>query len=606
MEDKLLSYYNRELAYIRHVGSDFAKANPKVAEQLRMTADSIDDPHVARLIESFAFLNARIRQKLDDDFPELSEALLSVLYPHYIAPIPSFSVVQLIPSDNLKEVFTIPRNTELETAPVNGEPCRFRTGYDTQLLPLQVSSAELVNHRRNAPPLSNKIGVQAVLRLTLEALGEKFSFASLAPLTLRFFLRGASQEMFALYDLIMSGTLKIALAKNQQDPNPIFLNLNCLRQVGLDIDEHILPYSPRSFLGYRLLTEYFAFPEKFLFFELTDLPLDQLDEEAEQFEIYFYLKKTNKDLEQYIDADNFALGCVPLINLFKHRTEPITITHTEPEYEIVPELQRHEAFEIYSIDAVTAIENDGTQIPYSPFYGIKHDQPQSPFWHATRRSAMPHDGITSEGSDLFISLVDLEFNPLTANDFALDIETTCCNRDLPNQLPFGGNQPYFQFSDFTAPISKIDCLIRPSPTYRLDQGRTIYWRLLSHLNLNKVSLTDTKEGCEALREILRLYNFADSVETRAIIDSVLSLQSKPILARDPSGQMHFCQGIEITLEIDEERFAGNSPFLFSSMLDHFFALYSNLNSFTKLIVKNKSKQKVLYECSARVGEQKLL
>jgi type VI secretion system protein ImpG len=606
MKDELLSYYNRELAYIRHVGNDFARANPKVAEQLRMTTESIDDPHVARLIESFAFLNARIRQKLDDDFPELSEALLSVLYPHYIAPIPSFTVVQLVPSTNLKEAFTIPRGTELETAPVNGEPCRFRTGYETTLLPLQVTGAELVNHRRSAPALSNKLGVSAVLRLTLESLSEKLNFAELAPLTLRFFLRGANQEMFALYELIMSGIVKIGLAQNQEDPKPIFLDPSCLRQVGFGINEHILPYPARSFLGYRLLTEYFAFPEKFLFFELTDLPLDKLDPAATQFEIYFYLKKTNKDLEQYINADNFALGCVPLINLFKHRAEPITITHTEPEYEIVPESQKHDIFEVYSIDAVTAIENDGTQTSYAPFYGIKHDAPNSPFWHATRRAALPHEGLARNGSDLFISLVDLEFNPLTANNFALDIETTCCNRDLPNQLPFGGNQPYFQFSDFAAPISKIDCLTRPSPTYRLEQGKSIYWRLLSHLNLNTVSLVDTKEGCEALREILRLYNFSDSVETRAIIEGILSLSSKPIVARDPNGGMHFCQGLEITLEIDEDRFTGNSPFLFASVLDHFFALYSNLNSFTQLIVKNKNKQKVLYECSARVGDQTLL
>jgi type VI secretion system protein ImpG len=606
MKDELLSYYNRELAYIRHVGNDFARANPKVAEQLRMTTESIDDPHVARLIESFAFLNARIRQKLDDDFPELSEALLSVLYPHYIAPIPSFSVIQLIPSANLKEVFTVPRGTELETAPVNGEPCRFRTGYETKLLPLQVSAAELVNHRRNAPPLSNKMGVGAVLRLTLKSLSEKLNFADLTPLDLRFFLRGTNQEMFALYELIMSGTLKIALAQNAQDPKPIFLDPSCLRQVGFDLDEHILPYPARSFVGYRLLTEYFAFPDKFLFFELTNLPLDKLDPAATQFEIYFYLKKTNKDLEQYIDAENFALGCVPLINLFKHRAEPITITHTEPEYEIVPESQRHEVFEIYSIDAVTAVENDGTQISYAPFYGIKHDEPNSPFWHTTRRPALPHEGISRNGSDLFISLVDLEFNPLAANNFALDIETTCCNRDLPNQLPFGGNQPYFQFSEFAAPISRIDCLTRPSPTYRLEQGKAIHWRLLSHLNLNKVSLVDTKEGCEALREILRLYNFSDSVETRAIIEGVLSLSAKSIVARDPSGSMNFCQGLEITLEIDEDRFTGNSPFLFASILDLFFALYSNLNSFTQLIVKNKNKQKVLYECSARVGDQTLL
>lgn len=255
-ENKLLPYYNRELAYIRRQAAEFAKANPKVAGRLRISAENIEDPHVSRLIESFAFLNARVRHKLDDDFPELTTALLEALYPHYLAPVPAMAITQLQASTNLKDQSTVPKGTLIETKPVNGEPVRFQTCYDTILFPIKVAQAQLYNHRRIAPQVPNTLGVKSVIRLTLNTTDKKQTFAEIAPGKLRFYLNGQTQQMYALYELLLSGILKIALASSPDDKKAVFLTKDHLKAVGFEKDQGMLPYTGRSFLGYRLLTEF--------------------------------------------------------------------------------------------------------------------------------------------------------------------------------------------------------------------------------------------------------------------------------------------------------------------------------------------------------------
>tara|TARA_R110000868_G_scaffold158036_4_gene385844 strand:+ start:986 stop:2803 length:1818 start_codon:yes stop_codon:yes gene_type:complete len=605
MSDKLLPYYNRELSYIRRLGSDFAKANPKIAGHLNMTEDTIEDPHVSRLVEAFALLNARTRQKLDDDFPELTDSLLNVLYPHYLAPIPSMAMVQLKASRSLQEVETVKRHTMLETGPIQGEPCRFQTAYDVDLLPAQVTEAELEGHRRNAPDVSNRLNVSSVLKLKLDTYNK--TFAELKPKKLRFFLKGQHQQMFALYEMLMKGVVKIAMSSGANDPDPVFLDAEHLQAVGLNMSEGLLPYPAQSFLGYRLLTEFFTFPEKFLFLDLVDLPADKMAKLDGTVELYLYLTTYDRDLEQHVDADNFAMGCTPMVNLFKHRAEPLTVKHTEPEYHIIADVQRPMAYEIYRINNVTAIYNNGKQQEFAPFYGVKHNKKLSQHWYATRQPAKPREGELDNGTEMFISLVDLEMRPSEIDDCIIDIETLSCNRDLPSRLPFGGNQPYLQFSEVSAPVEKIQCLTPPTPTFRQPMGEGAQWRLISHLSLNHLSLTDDKVGREALQEILRLYDVNDSAETRAMIDSILSLSTKRTLARDPSGGLTgFCQGIEITLELDDERFTGSSVYLFASIIERFLALYCSINSFTKLVAVNKGKQKVIHAWPPRSGEQTLI
>jgi len=612
MSDELLPYYNRELAFIRNMGAEFAEAHPKIAGRLRMAADGTTDPHVDRMIEAFAYLNARTRHKLDDDFPEVSESLLGVLYPHYLAPIPSMSIVQFVLDRQQGELTTgyrIERGSTIESEPIDGQPCRFRTCYPVTLFPVELKLAELRGQPFTAPSVRFAGDSLAVLRLQLKCFSDKVTFAQLCPGSLRFFLKGQSQYIYDLYELILNDTIGVALANSPGDSEPVVLSKDCVKPVGFQPDEGMLEYSLRSFWGYRLLSEYFAFPEKFLFFDLVDLDQKTLSNIGNTLELFLYVKRHSTDLEKNVDQDTFQLGCCPMVNLFSQRAEPIQLTHAQTEYRVVPDARRPLAHEVYSVDQVVATSPDNEEQKFLPFYSVKHGQDvrdQRFFWHATRQPAGYSGGQVDDGTELFLSIVDLDFQPSSPAEWTIDVETTCLNRDLPRRLPFGGGQPHLQLST-GGPISKIACLTAPTRTRRPSLRHGTVWRLISHLSLNHLSLVDYEDGADALREILKLYDFADSAETRAMIDGIIGVTSRRVVGR-AGGPVSagFCRGVEVTLKLDEERFTGGGMFLFASVLERFLGLYSSVNSFTKTIAATNKREEPLRQWPPRAGEKVLL
>lgn len=609
MDNKFLNYYNKELAYVRRLGAEFAKQHPKVAGNLRMSADTIEDPHVSRLIQSVAFLNAGIRERLDDDYPQLASALLNVLYPHYLAPIPSMAIVQFQAGANLNDKETIQKGRLIETLPIDGAPVRFQTCYNTELWPIEINQARLYGYNQSAPQLNAHKHYPAVLQLSLKTLSSSVSFAELAPNKLRFFIKGTSQNVYALYELLMRDTAEIALATSADDKDFIRLDKSHLKAVGFDNDQGMLPYSARSNLGYRLLSEFFTFPEKFLFFDIEGLSVENLVKFSDKLNLYFYLEQSNKDLEQYINADYFALGCTPVVNLFCKTAEPINWDHTKTEYQVTPDQRRKKAYEIYSIDSVDAINADGSSQEFLPFYGMNHQHTddESRFWIARRENAQNSLNNDDSGTEMELSLVDLNMQPSETENWVISATTTCLNRDIPNQLPFGGGEPYLQFTEGGANVDKIVCLTAPTPTRRIPLGGEAEWRLISHLSLNHINLMNNDDAAKTLQEILRLYDYVDSEETHMLINSIESVTSKRTIARDPSGNLNtFCQGVEIGVELDQNKFTGSSSYLFASVLERFFALYCSINSFTKLTMYNKGKRKVMNQWQARSGEQALI
>lgn len=610
MDNKFLNYYNKELAFVRRLGAEFAKQHPKVAGHLRMSEDSIEDPHVSRLIEAVAFMNAGIRERLDDDYPQLATALLNVLYPHYLAPIPSMSIVQFNPSSNSSEKEVIKQGRLLETLPINGNPVRYQTRYTTEVWPLAIKQAKLFGYNQSAPKINSNKHYPAVLQLSLQTLNSTLSFAELAPGKLRFFLKGTSQNVYALYEMIMRDTAEIALATSATDTEFVRLSKDHIKAVGFDVNQGMLPYSPRSNMGFRLLSEFFTFPEKFLFFDIEGLSAENLAKFTEDLSIYFYLSQSNKDLEQHINADYFALGCSPVVNLFRKTAEPINWDHTKTEYSVVPDHRRKESYEVYSIDQVEAIEADGTASEFLPFYGIKHNRHEDGaerFWIARRDSASNKQNNTDDGTDMEISLVNLDLQPSETDDWVISVTTTCLNRDIPNHLPFGGGEPYLQFTDGNAAVDSIICLTAPTPTRRIPLGGESEWRLISHLSLNHMNLMNNPKAAETLREMLRLYDYIDSEETQMLISGIEDVTSKRTMARDPSGNLNtFCQGVEIGIEFDDNKFSGSSTYLFAAVLERFFALYCSINSFTKLTMYSKGKRKIINQWQARSGEQALI
>ncbi len=612
MSDELLPYYNRELAFIRRLGAEFAQAHPKIAGRLQLTADAAEDPHVERIIEGFAYLNARVRHKLEDDFPEISDALLGVLYPHYQAPVPSMAIVRFVLDRDQGELgtgYSIACGETVDTDPVGGEPCRFRTVYPVTLWPIELSGAELSGRPFSAPQTALASEAVAVLRLQLQCFAAQMTFGQLAMDSLRFFLRGQAQHVYTMYELIFNNALGLAVAHSPGDPEPRWLGRECLRPVGFERDEGMLPYSARSMLGYRLLSEFFTFPQKFLFFDLAGLNREMLGKAGNKLEVFVYLSRSTAELEQNVDKEMFQLGCTPAVNLFQRRAEPMSLSHTETEYRVVPDARRPRAFEVYSIDRVTATSPDNQQLEFAPFYSFKHALDrgeEKAFWHASRRPGGRVGGEVDSGTEVYLSLVDLGFRPSAPADWTLDVETTCLNRDLPHRLPFGEGQLRLRLSR-GGPLSAVECLTRPTPTCRPPLKHGALWRLISHLSLNHLSLVDDEDGAHALREVLKLYDFADSAQTRAMVDGVLSVRSRRVVGRvegDLRGGV--CRGVEVSIHLDEERYSGSGVYLFACVLERFLGLYCSVNSFSRLTVTTNKREGALRRWRPRAGETVLL
>jgi type VI secretion system protein ImpG len=611
MPDELLAYYEKELAFIRQLGAEFAKEHPKIAGRLGINDEIIEDPHVSRLIESFAYLTARIQHKLDDDIPELSDALLSVLFPHYLSPIPSMSIVQFTPDqEQVESTYTIARGTLLATEQFQGENCIFATAYETELHPFELKSAQLLGMPFSTPGSARVRGAQSVLKLSFSTFSEQITFAQLDPGKIRLYLKGQSQHINPLYQMLLNECLNVVLVRSDSDTKPVFMGSDVIQSVGFGPDDALLPYPPSSFTGYRLLTEHFIFPEKFMFIDLTRLAEYMPQDAGTTLELYIYLKTSDIELEHNISEQSFVLGCSPVINLFHHKADPIRLDQAHHEYQIIPEARRPTGYEVYSVDKVSSSTSAGETVRYAPLYGLNHDNGNmgnQTFWFASRRNAKLGNYHRDEGTNVYLSLVDINFNPNLPEERILNIDTTCSNRDQPAKLPYSADQPKLQCMNEAPPCSAIRLLKKPTPVVRPPLRNFARWRLISHLNLNFLSLTGRNDATLALKEILRLYDFQGSSVTRALIDSISMVKAHPISAPlNIDGHTTMCRGIEVEVEIDDLKLTGSSVYLFATVLEHFFALYCSINSFTRVLIRAKSKEGYLKQCPPRAGEKILL
>jgi type VI secretion system protein ImpG len=608
MPDDLLSQYNSELTNIRRLAAEFASANPGIAENLRISSGSIDDPHVSRLVEAFAYLNARTRQKIEDDFPEITEAYLNTLYPHYLTPFPSTAIMQVELDAGQAELtsgYNIDRGSRVLTDPVDGEPCRFQTCYPVTLFPIKVAEAEFCGPVSPAPPTDITVPVKSFVRIVLEGFSDKIPLDAFECGPIRFYLNGHPPFMHKLYEYLLNAVVGVAVAKSPHDKDAVMLSPRCVQPVGFGRDEGLIDYSPRSFLGYRLLSDYFVLPEKYLFLDIDCMTPAILQKVGGQsrLELFFYLDRESRELENNISADTFRLGCCPITNLSAKRVEPIQLSRRQPEYHVVPDARLPTHFEIHSIDRVVAVSPDGDEEEFLPFYSVRHDRSeidQRKYWYATRRTTI--DG----GTEVYLTLVDLLFRPVEVDEWTLNITTTCTNRNLPSRFNFGGGEPRLHIES-GGPLNPLRCLTAPTPAYRPELGHGTRWRLISHLTLGHLSLLDTNDGAEGLREILRLYNPGASAESNSVIEGLKTVSSERVVGqvRGPVSA-GFCRGVEVTLGFDEDKYVGRGLFPFASLLERFLPLYSSINSFTQLVAMSNRREKPVKSWPPRAGEKSLL
>lgn len=621
MDPRLLGYYNQELNYLRELGAEFADRYPKVASRLGMHGVEVEDPYVERMLEGVAFLTARVRVKMDAEFPRFSQRLLEVIYPNYLAPTPAMGIVQFEPGELTGaqgDHFTIRRGERLRSAPVldNRARCEFRTAHDVELWPLRLARAGF--H-----------GIPSTLRVERFATGTRVVRASLqlklectAPLTadsppdrLTLHLRGSAHIASRLYALLCGGALGLAVRARGKTTGPWHcVPAGALTPLGFAEADALLPYSACGFQGYRLLHEYFAFPQRFHFVELAGLgPALQGVERVTELEIMVLLDREVGDLAATVDESHFALFCTPVVNLVSMRADRIHVDDSRFEFHVVVDRAQPLNFEVYSVQAVEGFnKSNEVETRFRPFYETAAgEQPDTGAYFSVRRESrmvsdtMRRDGPRSAyiGSEVFLSLVDQLEAPWSGSMRQLGIELTATNRDLPLLMSVGGDADLSAVSSM--PVKAIRMLQGPSaPVPAIPEGE-LNWRLISHLGLSWQMLTDLepRAGAEALRELLGLYTVLGDPAIASQGAAIRSASLRPAVRRLPgSGPMVYGRGVGIELTVDEVPFAGVNPYLFGAVLEHFLARHVAINTFIQLRLAS-AQHGLVHEWPPRYGSR---
>lgn len=614
MRDELLARYEHELGFLRRTGAEFARRYPKVASRLLLEPNKCDDPHVERLLEGFALLAARIQLRIDDDFPEFSDALLQLLYPHHTRPIPSMALVefQLDPEQGkLTRGLRIPRGAPVNTRPVGGAPLRFRTVYDTTLWPVSVASARWISPRQLNPPVGDT-DVVAALRVELQCFRD-ITFAKLEMDTLRLHLAAESNLASTLYELLCNNCVQVLVRDPSGTvPDPIVLPPSALTPVGFGEQEGMLPASSRAFLGYNLLQEYFTFPEKFFFLDLAGFDRVRAAGFGASAEVVFLISAFQRPerrtmLETAVSADVIRLGCTPIVNLFDQTSEPILLDQRRTEYLLVPDARRREAVNVFSVDEVIGITPGAPEpLRFQPLYSFKHangngDGHSRAFWYASRR---PSGWRRDEETDVYLTFADLTGRVVHPDLDAVTARLTCHNGSLPGRLAFGDPNGDFDVPG-GGPLRRILTRTNPTAVAHPALGRPELWRLVSQLSLSFTSLVDA--GPEGLQELLRLHNVGDSAAGEKQIQGIVGVKCAPAHSMIPSVHgLTFARGQRVELEFDEERFAGGGVYLLASVLERFLGLFVSMNSFCTLAARTRQRPEPLREWPPRAGWKALL
>lgn len=611
MDPRLLSYYNQELQHLHEMGAEFAQAFPKIAARLGMEGIEVSDPYVERLIEGAAFLASRVQLKIDAEFPRFTQRLLEIIYPNYLAPIPSMLIARFLPDmnePNLARGMTIERGAGMRSLLGRGDrtACEFRTAHDTTLWPIEVVAASYFSYAPDLPipALPSGRRVRGGVRLRLRA-GAGLSFSELDTQSLTFFLGGPDEVAHKLYELCVGASAGVLLTPVER---PLqwheYLSSEAVGRIGYQDHQALLPPGLRMFQGYRLLQEYFAFSPRFLFVEVRGLGAAFQRQRGNEIELSILLERGEAALENVVDADCFQLYCTPAINLFDKRADRIHVDDSTVAFHVVPDRTRPMDFEIFEVKSVTGYgagnENEQT---FRPFYAA-YDEPaeaSGAYFTVQREPRMlsekqQRNGARSSyiGTEMFLSLVDTKEAPFSADLRQLSITTLCTNRDLPLQMPLGVGETDFTMLD-AAPVGAVRCVKGPSRPYSPVWEGGAAWRLISHLALNYASLVDSnpQEGAAALREILGLYATNADGAVRKQIEGLRSLRAERIVRRLPaSGPITFGRGLRLELDVDELAFQGAGAFLFGCVLEQFFARYVSINSFTETVLRSPSRGEI--------------
>ncbi|MET3130290.1 type VI secretion system protein ImpG [Oxalobacteraceae bacterium GrIS 1.11] len=620
--NELLPHYERELGLLRRYSREFAERHPKIAGNLLMAGEVCEDPRIERLIQSCALLNARTSKRLDDDYPEFTEALFEVLYPHYLRPFPSCSIVRFdygAAVSKLAIANTIKRGTELKTLPVKGVKCQFKNAYDVTVAPVALSEARFDAILAAPAALTLPPTATSKISLSITTTVDQVRLAQLGLASLRVFIDGEPAFCAGLKDTLLIHTVR-AYVEFSGNGQWITLDKAPIGAVGFAESEALIPFPARAHAAYRLLTEYFSYPEKFNFFDIDLQAINRLMPEACQgFTLHLTLGglrsvgglRSHPTVAQLLDtlsAKNMLLGCTPVINAFKQQGKPVTLTHAMEHYPMVANSRSAFAYEVLAIDSLQLVcdspQGNPSITEVRPLYSLRHGAliDQSAHYWAKRRD----DAVTLKrpGHETEISLVDIDGNRSLIESGTLNIALTCSNRDLPSRLSYGlpGGDLSMKGGVIKYPIRFLH---KPTAPHRFKRGQGAHWRLISNLSLNH--LMRERGGLKAFKEMLTLYNLPGSAISQHQIDGIAAIEQKMVNAWMP-GEVppYLARGIEVRMIIDDDDFSGTGIHGFAQLMEHFFALYVNTNSFTQLVIVSKRSGEELLRCLPRSGILSLL
>jgi type VI secretion system protein ImpG len=582
-------FYQSELTYLREMGREFAAAHPTSAGLL---SERSDDPDVERLLEGFAFLSARIRERVDDAVPEVVHGLAELLLPQYVRPLPAMSVIEFKPQIRaLRGVRTVPRGRLVGSVPVEGTACTFQTAYDTDLLPLEVVDVE---H-------DEAVSSRPVVRIKLKTTEAGRPIVAREE-GIRFYLSGEIALAATLHLWVFRHCKQVEIRSSEERNAPRgeplrVLERDKIKPVGLRESEAVLPWPKFAPEGSRFIQEYFALPSKYLFFDLVGL--DGLEFTGDFIELAMVFERP-PDLPSPIVDESFRLHCTPVVNLFSASAEPVKLDPLMPDHLLRAAGVKPGHMEVYDVEGVVGVRpGRGNRRNYSNFYTFQHTKVGSDYdgYYVLRRTRSPLD----EGTDTYVQVVRPRGAESSDEDETLSIELLCTNRALPLELQIGDICKPVRGSS----VPDFSNIASVSPPVRAPLASELQWRLLAHLALNRRRVTQP----ETLKLLLSLYNFlagSGSPAGRANelrVDAIRTTEFRAVTRMLEGAPV---RGAETTVEIDETRFASiGDAHLFGVVLDELLSTYCSINSFHELRVRLHP-SKIEFRWDPRNGHHRIL
>ncbi|HDO1312808.1 type VI secretion system baseplate subunit TssF [Aeromonas veronii] len=583
-------YFRDELAFLRLQGREFADSYPELT---RFLSEQNTDPDVERLLEGFAFLTGNLRAKIEDEFPELTHGLLNMLWPNYLRPVPSMTIMQfsVIPGA-IAQPALVRQGCQLDSLPIDDVTCHFQTCHDAWVYPAEMRQIT-AQSGNDLSTISLDIALHASLPLSELQLDK-----------LRFFLGGDSYTAYELYFWLSNQLSHIEL---EIDGKRFRQEAKALKSVGFERDDALLPYPNNVYSGYRILQEYFCFPESFLFFELSGGEWPKQPLPVSEFKIHFCFDRP-LPAELKIRPDSFMLNCVPAINLFQHDSEPVNLNGRQAEYPLKASYRYADSFEIFSVDQVEGwVEGNmgrsrGTPRIYQPFESFQHQIERAKQRLALYYRVRVRESVSGDGFEHSLSFVRGDETTTVDLDESISVTLTCTNRSRAARLKVGticvptGSSPSF---------ATFRNLIRPTRPLRPALDGSLHWTLISNLSLNYVSLLRR----DALVQVLRTYDFPALHDkqaeqaSRKRLAGIEEIETKPV---DRLVRGMPVRGLKSVLSIRQSAFGSEGElYLFSTVLAHFFSLYASVNAFHLLEVVNLD-NKERYQWPVQIGQHSLM